>query len=440
MLGEAQCLELLSAALAACEGDQAEAMLYRTNSALTRFAESRIHQNVAELSTLISVRAILGKRIGCARGNQLAVAEVQSVARRALDLARVAAEDGAFVSLPGPESLPSVASYAEATASSSPERRARAARTIVGIAERDGCEASGSLSAEASELAVANSLGVRAYAPATQASLVLVVNEEESSGYADWRGMDISRVEPGAAAEKAAEKCLAGRGAESIAPGEYPVVLEPAAVGDLIMFLGYLGLGALSLQEGRSFLTDRLGEKVMGENITIWDDATDPRGLAIAFDWEGQPKRKVVLIEHGVARQVVYDSYTASREGKKTTGHALPAPNTAGPLPLSLFLAPGEASLDEMIASTDRGLLVTRFHYVNVVHEKQTIITGMTRDGTFLIEHGRLTRPVKNLRFTQSIVEAFNRVEMIGRECQLGDYAYVPALKIGKFAFTSQQP
>lgn len=147
-----------------------------------------------------------------------------------------------------------------------------------------------------------------------------------------------------------------------------------------------------------------------------------------------------MLIEHGVARQVVYDSYTASREGKKTTGHALPAPNTAGPLPLSLFLAPGEASLDEMIASTDRGLLVTRFHYVNVVHEKQTIITGMTRDGTFLVEHGRITRPVKNLRFTQSIVEAFNHVEMIGRECQLGDYAYVPALKIGKFAFTSQQP
>jgi predicted Zn-dependent protease len=437
MLGEAECLGLLDAALAACECDQAEVILYRTNSALTRFAESRIHQNVSELSGMISVRAILGKRVGCARGNQLAVDDARAVARRAVDLARVAAEDQAFVSLPSPRPIPTVQAYAEATASSNPESRAEAAREMVGVAAGHGCKASGSLSAETAEFGVANSLGVRAYTPATQASLVLVVSDEDSSGYAEWRGMDIALLDPRVAAEVAAEKCVAGRGAESLPPGEYPVVLEPAAVGDLLMFLGYLGLGALSLQEGRSFLSGRMGEKVLGENVTIWDDATDGRSLAAPFDWEGQPKRKVTLIEKGVGRTVVYDSYTANREGRESTGHALPAPNTVGPLPINLFLAPGEASLNDMIESTKRGLLVTRFHYVNVIHEKETIITGMTRDGLFLIEHGKVTRPARNLRFTQSIVGALSKVEMVGREGRLTEYAYVPALKIAAFTFTS---
>ncbi len=215
------------------------------------------------------------------------------------------------------------------------------------------------------------------------------------------------------------------------------MILEPVAVGELVTFLGYLGMGALALQEGRSFLTGKLGGKVAGDNVTIWDDGTDGRGLAMPFDWEGQPKRKVTLIENGIGRGVVYDSYTATREKRETTGHALPAPNTAGPLPLNMFLAPGEASLDEMVASTRRGILVTRFHYVNVVHERETILTGMTRDGTFLIENGKRTKPLKNLRFTQSVLGALSMVEMIGKECALAEYAYVPALKVGKFSFTS---
>jgi len=437
MLGESQCLDLVSAALSACDCDQAEVIVHHTNSSLTRFAESRIHQNVAEANGLISVRAITGRKLGCARTNQLTADEARSTARRALDLARVASEDQDFVSLPGPQPIPSVSGFAEATAASTPESRASVARAIAGIAARSGCVASGSVAAEASELVIGNSLGVRAYAPLSQASTVLVVTDDQSSGYADWRGIDISKFDATALAETATRKCVDGRGAETISPGDYAVILEPAAAGELVMFLGYLGLGALALQEGRSFLTDRLGEKAMGDNITIWDDATDPRGLATPFDWEGQPKQKVMLIENGVARNVVYDSYTANKEGKQTTGHALPAPNTAGPLPLNLFLASGDASMDEMIASTQRGILVTRFHYVNIVHEKDTILTGMTRDGTFLIENGKRTKPLKNLRFTQSIVEALSNVETIGKESALAEYAYVPPLKINGFSFTS---
>ena len=437
MLGESQCLDLVTAALSACDCDQAEVIMHNTSSSLTRFAESRIHQNVAEVNGLISVRAIVGKKIGCTRTNQLTPDEARSAARRALDLARVAADDQRFISLPGPRPISAVSGFSEATTASTPESRARAARAIADTAQRHGCMASGSIAAEASELAIGNSLGVRAYAPLSQASLVLVVSDEESSGYADWRGVDISQLDASAAAETASRKCVAGRGAEAASPGDYTVVLEPSAVGELVMFLGYIGFGALAVQEGRSFMTGRLGEKVMGDNITIWDDATDPRGLATPFDWEGQPKRKIVLIENGVARSVVYDSYTAGREGKQTTGHALPAPNTAGPLPLNMFLGAGDASVDDMVASTQRGILVTRFHYVNIVHEKDTIITGMTRDGTFLIEDGKRTKPLKNLRFTQSIVEALSNAAMIGREPALAEYAYVPTLKISKFSFTS---
>ncbi len=157
------------------------------------------------------------------------------------------------------------------------------------------------------------------------------------------------------------------------------------------------------------------------------------------FDWEGLPKRKVMLIENGLGVGVAYDTYAATKEGKQSTGNALPAPNIYGPLPTNLFLNTGDATLEDMIASTDRGLLVTRFHYTNIIHPKLTTFTGMTRDGTFLIEKGKIVRPVQKLRFTQSIVDALSAVEMIGREGRLveGGYVWAPAIKVGRFSFTS---
>lgn len=437
MLGERQCFDLLDGALAAAEADQMEVVLQITDSALTRFADSAIHQNVSEHNASVSVRAVVGKRIGVARGNQFTRDDVQAVARRAVDLARVSALDEHFVSLPQPEQLPEVHSFSEVTAGSTPEARAQAVARIAAVAERHRGRASGSFGIETSEVAIANSLGLRVYFPATEASVVTVVADDEASGYAEWRGTDIARLDAESLAEIAGGKCAAGRGAEAIEPGEYTVVLEPLAVGDMLFMLAYMGLGALAVQEGRSFMCERIGERIVGENIILWDDATDARQLAVPCDWEGVPKRKVVLIEDGVARGPAYDSYTAGRDGVSSTGHALPAPNTFGPVPLHLFLGPGEPTVEDMIASTERGLLVTRFHYTNVVHDRRTIFTGMTRDGTFLIENGKRTRPVKNLRFTQSILDALSRVEMIGREGQLTEYAYVPALKIEEFAFTS---
>jgi predicted Zn-dependent protease len=437
MLGETRCLQLVDAALKACQADQAEVIVWAQETALTRFAESAIHQNVAEANAMVSVRAVLGKRTGVARGNQLHADDVRGVARRALELARVAAEDPKFVSLPAPEPYPKVQTYSEATAASTPESRAEAIRTIAAIAAKHACRVSGAYAADKSEIAIGNSLGIRAYAPTTDASLITVVADDDSSGYAEWRGTDLAQLDAEHLAEIAARKCADGRGAQAIAPGDYTVILEPLAVGDMLFMLAYMGMGAMAFQEGRSFMSGRIGEKLAGENITIWDDATDARQRAIPFDWEGVAKRRVTIIENGIARGPVYDSYTAHKEGRKSTGHAFPAPNTFGPAPIHVFLGDGDASVEQMVASTERGLLITRFHYTNIVHEKQTIFTGMTRDGTFLIENGRIARPVKNLRFTQSILGALSDVQMIGKGGQLTEYAYVPALKIGRFAFTS---
>ncbi|MCK5584833.1 TldD/PmbA family protein, partial [Candidatus Bipolaricaulota bacterium] len=223
----------------------------------------------------------------------------------------------------------------------------------------------------------------------------------------------------------------------------YTVILEEDAVATMMFFLGILGMGALSMQESRSFMSGRIGEKVTGDNITIWDDGFDPRGVVLPFDYEGVPKQKVMLIEDGVARGVVYDSATAHLEpGKVSTGHGLPAPNTMGPIPINLLMKPGSATKEEMIASTEKGIWVTRFHYVNPVHPVKAILTGMTRDGTFLIENGKITRPLKNLRFTQSILEAFANAEMLSQDLKMikmgfGNFGTcAPAAKINGFTFT----
>jgi predicted Zn-dependent protease len=238
------------------------------------------------------------------------------------------------------------------------------------------------------------------------------------------------------------DRCLQGRNPHALEPGDYTVILEPYATQDLMMMISRFGLQALALQEGTSFVEGRFGQQVLDQELSIWDDGLDPAGVPTPFDFEGVPKQRVDLIDQGIARAVVYDSYQAGKqEGRRSTGHAMPAPNTNGPVAGNLFLAPGKATVEEMIANTERGLLVTTFHYTRPVARKPVIVTGMTRNGTFMIKKGEITHPVKNLRFTQSYLEALNNVEAIGRESRLlpmwgmGCFS-VPAIKLGAFTFT----
>jgi len=311
---------------------------------------------------------------------------------------------------------------------------------ICSLAKENHLLASGFFTTSSSEVAVANSLGVFAYAPSTLAELVTVIMSDDSSGYASASSIDFSSIDPEQIGREAVDKALRSRQPRIIEPGEYTVILEEYAVATLLNYLSYLGFGALALQEGRSFMADKFGQHITGENIHIWDDGLDKSGLPMPFDFEGVPKQRVDLISAGVAQGVVYDSSTAGKEGKESTGHALPSPNTFGPLPGNLFLKAGDSNKDSMLAQVDRGLWVTRFHYVNPVHPLTTVLTGMTRDGTFWIENGEIQYGVKNLRFTQSVLDALSNVRAISSQTKLSTGFYggvrVPALCCGQFAFT----
>jgi predicted Zn-dependent protease len=441
LLGERKVKRLLEQTLALSRADQTEAIFWARDSALTRFANNYIHQNVAEREATITVRAVLGKRIGVASGNDLSAKGLRRVVERATAIARLQVENPDFVSLPGPAPVRNVEALAPATLAFGPQPRARLVEVICRRSREKGLVASGALQVSLSEMAVANSLGVFAYHPQAVADINTVVMGDSGSGYADRFTLDATELDAEAIAAEAIDKALRSQNPIELGPGEYEVILEEYAVSDILDFLGYLSFGALAVQERRSFMAERLGQQVMDPQISIWDDGLGPGTIPTPFDFEGVPKERVDFIQAGVARGVCYDSYTAQREGKRSTGHALPPPNSFGPLPMNLFLGPGQASKEEMLACTQRGIWVTRFHYTRHLHPLTVTVTGMTRDGTFLIERGELTRPIKNLRFTQSYVEALRQVEMVGRETRLEGsyftYNRVPALKLPRWNFVS---
>ena len=430
LLGSDRCRSILTAAFVAADGVDVEGLLTSGRETVTRFAMNRIHQNVAEEDVGASFRVVDNRRVGGARTNGTDPERLAQCVRRAADIARVQPEDEDFPGLV--ESPPAedrgLADYDEATAALSAEDCAKAVLIAIEKAGAARLEASGALTVSAGEAAVANSLGTSQYHASTSVQLHVVAREGPAEGAWTETAGRWSEIDPERIAERAVEKALASRDPVAIEPGEWTVVLEPDAVADMIEMLAYVGLGALAVLEGRSFMSGRLGEKLCSEKITISDDGFDERGPVRTFDYEGVPKKRVVLVERGVARGPVYDTRTARKAGHeiKSTGHALPEPNTFGPYPLNLKLEPGGATLEEMIASTEKGVLVSRFHYTNPVDPRRTVITGMTRFGTFLVENGKVTKAVRSMRFTDNVIEALSRVEAVGKE----------ALKLSSWRFT----
>ena len=440
MLGRKKMREIARRVLSLSAADQTEVIIMSEDSGLTRFANSYIHQNVAERDVGLRVRTVVGKKIGVASINDLSQEALERVVERAVTIASLQPDNPDFISLPSPAPIAEIEAFDEATAAFSPEARAKAVGVICRQAVDNGLIASGAFTTGAGELVVANSLGVFAYHATTSADISTVIMSDDSSGYAEVTAWKVGEINTEAIGSEAVEKALQSRHPRDLPPGRYPVILEEYAVADVMNTLAYLGFGALSVQEGRSFMLDNFGKKIMSDAISIWDDGFDPTGLPLPFDFEGVPRQRVDLLKEGVAEAVVYDSYTAGKEGKASTGHGLPAPNTFGPIPGHIFMAPGEASKEEMLASMERGLWVTRFHYTRPVHPKLAIVTGMTRDGTFLVEKGEIAYPIKNLRFTQSYIEALANVEAVSRETRLQQSwfggARTPALKLAEFEFT----
>jgi len=440
MIGRAGIKEILDYALSLKGGCELECSLVCENSALTRFAQGQVHQNVAEESASLAIRAISGKRAATAVATSLDRDIVSRTVRAAAENAARSPE-ASLAPLPGPQSYADVETYDAATGECGPSERVAKARLMIDAVEAKGIEAYGSVETQAVETAVANSSGLFAYAPSSSCSAVISTIKSGAYGYAEAASRKMGDINFGALGSEAAERCENAKDAQSIPAGRYDVILLEYAVADIMQFLCSTGFGATAYREARSFMTGMIGQKVMGGNITIWDDGLDPSGMPVLFDMEGVPKRRLELITGGTARGIAYNVSEGFKAGVASTGHAFPSGTfQPGPVPINVFLEAGRATLDDMISATETGLLVTRFHYTRAVDPKRVVITGMTRDGTFLVKNGRIAHSVRNLRFTESYVEAMSRVDMISaRTKALGGRSgacVVPVLKIRQFNFT----
>jgi predicted Zn-dependent protease len=442
MRGKDEILKFLKKGLEASKSDEIEILYLGKDSTLTRFANNTIHQNVKESNSIVRVRIIKDKKIGFVETNDLTEEGVVKAVKNAEEIANYSKEDPYFVKLPEKEEVKEVKTFFEENLNVTPIDIADKVKSLVNEAEKHGLIASGAFSLDLEEYMVLNSRGINVYSPYSSLTFTTVIMSESSSGYGDRFSMKFSEIDEKDLANEVIDRVLKGKNPKDLEPQKYEVILTPYAVEDILFFFAYLSFGAKSFHQETSFMSGKLGEKVFGENITIWDDGLDSNGAPIIFDFEGVPKKRVNIIENGIAKGVVYDSYHAYKYGKENTGHALPQPNSIGPFALNLFMKEGDSFVEDMIKNVKRGVFISRFHYTNPLDPKRVIITGMTRDGTFLIEDGKIVSPIKNLRFTQNMVELMNNVIEISKERKLqkGDahVSVVPYIRVKDFNFTGK--
>lgn len=431
--------------IAASQADEMEVLAMEQDESLTRFANNCIHQNVTERNIQVTVRSVIGTKVGIAVSNDVRTDSLRQLAARAYDVARLQPDNPEFKGLPAPQTAAAISAFDVHVSDCTPEERARIAAVICGKAAASSCSAAGSITTSSLWMGVANSKGIFAEHRSTMADASTVIMGKNLSGWAQTTGWRWNSIEPETIANEALSKVRAGIEPADFAPGDYTVILDPYATADILEMLAFDGMGALAVQEGRSWLNGRLGQRVMSEAVSIVDDGLNTDGIPIPFDFEGVPKSVVPIVASGVALTPVFDSFTAGREeGKQSTGHATPPSPQGrfGPAPLNLFLRPGTATMESMIQSTKLGLYITRFWYTRTVHPRDAVVTGMTRDGTFVVRDGEIAHPVRSLRFTQSYVEALKNVEQVGATTRVlrsgfGGAVRVPAVKLGQFRFTS---
>ncbi|MDR3720911.1 MAG: TldD/PmbA family protein [Candidatus Acidoferrales bacterium] len=421
------------------EADETEVDVSAATDALTRFANNTIHQNVAEHTLGISVRAVVDGRTARSSTNKTYDESLRRVVASAVTLARHQPENPDLLPLLGKQKYQKVSRYFSATAETTPQDRARAVTRVCKMADKNkqttaGIFASGSLNS-----VMANSKGLFASHRQTRSEFSVTILEEHSSGWAKSNSPDIRKLDPEELAERAARTAAGSRAPREIPAGRYTTILRPSAVLDLVGFLFYDFAGTAVLDK-RSCLTGRMGKKLFGDNITIWDDAYHPLQSGAPYDGEGLPRQKVLLVDRGVPKNLVYSRATAKKMKAKPTGHGFSLPNEYGEAPMNLVLSGGDKSTEEMIRTTERGILVTRLWYIREVDPYQKILTGMTRDGTFLIENGNVSGGVRNFRFNQSIIEMLSNVEMMGPAVRAaGEESFemvVPTMKVRDFHFS----
>lgn len=443
MLSKKKAREILEEAIRISPADETEVILSGGKTFSTRFTNNYISQNGAQKEYDIAVRVAFGQQVGVASCNIFDGDNLKQVVENACTAARHSKPDLEWTPVLESRDVPELAeAYLQDTIDYTPEEKAERLAPILKKSISEGLTSAGMLVNGDQVLAVMNSKGLFGYQAWTSASFTYTaMAPNQGSAWAEFHSPDLSKLEVESLARQAMERAHLAQNPVSITPGAYTVVLAPTAVIELVEYLNYLGFGGQGYHEGTTFTSGKLGQAMFHPSINLIDDPSRPEVLGPSFDYEGHPKQRLALIEKGMMRNVVYDRKIAKKAGVSSTGHALMPPATSGPFATNIILEAGDTSIEEMIASTEQGIYVTRFWYSNVVDPKQATITGMTRDGTFLIENGKLTKPLRNMRYNESLVKAFSNVEAIGNQTYgfngyFGKLA-VPALKLRDFHFSS---
>lgn len=429
-------------AMEACErlvelvGDraEAEATVVHGRAALTRFANSFIHQNVAEDRRWARLRVSVGGRLASASTDRTDDEGLEGLVERTLEAAGMRAVDEDWPGLAPPAAAPAVESYDEATHFAEPARRAQVVREFVDAG--DGLRGAGFCDSNGSRSAFANSAGQRLEGRTSSATIEAIHRTATSDGRGWQSSSRLADIDGAGAGRTAAEKARRGDDLLELEPGRYEVVLEPSCLANMLEFLRD-GFNARTVAEGRSFVA--LGQAQLDPAITIWDDGTDPRAISRGFDAEGTPKRRLDLVTEGVPVNICHDRRTAAKAGTESTGHGTMGGEAAGAWATNLFMAPGTASPEALIGSVERGLLVTEFWYTRILDPKTQVVTGLTRNGTFLIEGGEVKGGVPNLRFTQSYLDALAPGNVLGvaDDARLFNGTYhVPTVHLASWNFT----
>ena len=458
MLNRNQACDIFERIQKYSSADEVETLFYGSKSALTRFANNTIHQNVAEENVSVSVRTAFGGRTARATTNKLDADSLRRVVQASESLAKVQHPDADLLSLPRAGSGPRFTKaslgpnrYFEQTAGTTPEQRADVVGKIVSVAQKHKLTTAGIFFTSESVEGAFNSGGLGDWHAQTSSEVSITMLAGDSSGWQKANSPDVGSLDPLALAETASRKAVDSASPREVPAGKYTVILEPAAVLDIVGFM-FFDFGGLGVLDQRSFLNDRVGSKLFGDDINIWDDVTHPLQSGSRFDGEGVHRQRVQLVENGVVKRLVYARATAEKMKAsahhdkvgpiEATGHGFPLPNEMGEAPMNVvFGAPEDPrTVDQMIASTERGILVTRLWYIREVDPYEKILTGMTRDGTFLVEGGRVRHGVRNFRFNESLLHMLSNVEEMGNPVRAsGEESFdmvVPAMKVREFNFT----
>ena len=454
MLNQDQAADIFQRIRKYSVADEVEALFYGGNSALTRFANNVIHQNVAEENYSLSVRTVFAGRTARATTNKLDDESLKRVVQASESLAKV--------QHPDPDLLPMAAASEGAgatqasrhfsqTAALTPELRAEAVKKIVSVAAQHRLTSAGIFSSAESVEGIFNSRGLTGWHTQTSSEISITMLAGDSSGWQKANSPDVSQLDPVRLADIAARKALESASPREIPPGKYTVILEPAAVLDMVGFM-FFDFGGLSILDQRSFLNNHVGTQIFGTNIDLWDDVTHPLQSGAPFDGEGVSRQPVHLVENGVVKRLVYARATAEKMKQSeykdkvgpvaATGHGFTLPNEMGEAPMNIvFGTPADPrTVDQMIASTERGVLVTRLWYIREVDPYEKILTGMTRDGTFHVEDGKVRHGILNFRFNESLIHMLSNVEAMGTPIRAsGEESFdmvAPPMKVRDFNFT----